>query len=127
MTDRIAMRLVMPRDLNPANRLFGGKMMAWIDEAAAIYAIGRLKTNRIVTKKISEVNFESPALQGDMLEFFASTAHIGRTSLTVRVDVQAKRFTGDAELDVKVSSCDVVFVAVDENGKSTPHNAYEVH
>lgn len=110
-------RHVRPTDLNSANRLFGGQMLSWIDESAAAYAMCYLKTTSIVTARISEVSFVHPAYQDDMLEFFASVSKIGRTSITVDLRVEANRF------DTKsvITTCSLVFVVVDRNGKPMAH------
>ena len=78
----LSRRLVMPNDLNYANSLFGGRALEWIDEESAIYAICQLETNQLVTKHIGEINFESPAMQGDVVEFGLETKQVGRTSIT---------------------------------------------
>lgn len=120
----IARRRIKPSDLNSANRLFGGQMLSWIDETAAVYAQYQLKSAEVVTARMSEVNFVAPALQGDFLEFFASTVKMGRTSLTVHVRVVAKWFVDGVEHDKLIGECDMVFVHVDKNGKPTAHGLF---
>jgi acyl-CoA hydrolase len=115
----VTRRRVRPIDLNAANRLFGGQLMLWIDESAAIYAMYKLKTTNVVTARISEVNFRQPVLQGDFLEFFASTVKYGRTSITVRMTVEVKRL--DDPNNTVAADCELVFVAIDTNGKPTPY------
>ena len=110
-------RLVMPADLNHANALFGGRALQWIDEEAAIYAICQLETNCLVTKHIGEISFQSPANQGDVVEFGLATKSVGRTSITISCLVRNKA--------TKTTICfadDIVFVKVDpETGLSVPH------
>ncbi|WP_269517752.1 acyl-CoA thioesterase [Alteromonas sp. BMJM2] len=104
----LSRRLVMPNDLNYANSLFGGRALEWIDEEAAIWAICQLETNCLVTKHIGEISFESPALQGDIVEFGLETKAVGRTSITVSCLVRNKA--------TKKTICfadDIVFVKVD--------------
>lgn len=104
----LSRRLVMPSDLNYAGSLFGGRALEWIDEEAAIYAICQLETNVLVTKHIGEISFESPALQGDVVEFGLATKKVGRTSITVTCMVRNKA--------TKKTICvadDIVFVKVD--------------
>lgn len=104
----LSRRLVMPNDLNYANALFGGRALEWIDEEAAIYAICQLETNCLVTKHIGEISFESPAIQGDVVEFGLATKRVGRTSITVTCLVRNKA--------TKKTICladDIVFVKVD--------------
>jgi acyl-CoA hydrolase len=104
----LSRRLVMPNDLNYANALFGGRALEWIDEEAAIYAICQLETNFLVTKHIGEISFESPAMQGDVVEFGLATKKVGRTSITVTCVVRNKA--------TKKTICladDIVFVQID--------------
>ncbi len=113
----LSRRLVMPSDLNYANSLFGGRALEWIDEEAAIYAICQLDTNVLVTKHIGEISFESPALQGDIVEFGLATKKVGRSSITVTCMVRNKV--------TKKTICvadDIVFVKVDpETRLPVPH------
>ena len=107
-------RIVMMRDLNPANTLYGGTTMGWIDEAASIYALELLDRDAaVVTLKISEVLFKLPVKLGDLLTFSASLNKIGRTSLDVLVSVH----NGEQE----VVSCDVTLVSLDINRRPIPH------
>lgn len=108
----LSRRLILPSDLNYANSLFGGKALAWIDEEAAIYAICQLETNCLVTKHIGAINFESPAQQGDVVEFGLRTKAVGRTSITITCMVRNKV--------TKKTICladDIVFVKVDPETK----------
>ena len=113
----LSRRLVMPNDLNYANSLFGGRALEWIDEEAAIYAICQLDSNFLVTKHMGEISFESPALQGDVVEFGLRTKAVGRTSITVTCLVRNKA--------TKKTICladDIVFVRVDpETRQPIPH------
>ena len=81
---------VKPEDLNPNGTLFGGSLLKWIDEEAAIYAIIQLDSQRVVTKLISEINFVSSARQGDIIELGITATEFGRTSLTLRCEVRNK-------------------------------------
>jgi acyl-CoA hydrolase len=113
-------RLVQPGDLNPGNRLFGGKLLAWIDEGAALYAMCQMRTKLVVTKKISEVLYDKPVFSGDVLEFWCETEHLGRTSLTVSCRVSRKNFQDSQDHSDVVTSCAIVFVAIDEEGRPRP-------
>ena len=83
-------RLVKPGDLNHRGTLFGGKLLEFIDEEAAIFAICQLETDSIVTKLISEINFISPAKNGDVIEFGMKRLSFGRTSLAFECVVRNK-------------------------------------
>ncbi len=110
-------RLVMPGDLNHADALFGGRVLSWIDEEVAVFVIGLLESKSIVTKHIGEISFESPAKNGDVIEFGLATKKVGRTSVTVTCLVRNTR--------TKKTICladDIVFVRVDpETSAPVPH------
>ena len=105
-------KLIKPEDLNGRNTLFGGRLMSWIDEECAVYAICQMNTHNIVTKYISEMNFVTPPYQGDIIEIGVETIKTGRSSLTVRCDVRNK----DSMQSI-VTIEKLVFVAVDEDGR----------
>ena len=107
---------IKPEDLNPNGTLFGGSLLRWIDEEAAIYAHIQLDNVRVVTKYISEINFISSAKQGDIIEMGMVATEFGNTSLTLAVEVRNK-LTHQTILKIDK----MVFVNLDENGKPTPH------
>jgi len=109
-------RLIKHEDLNPAERLFGGRLLAWIDEEAAIYAACQMDAKRIVTKYMSEINFVAPAHLGDVIEFGLQVTAMGRTSMTIRCMVRIK----DNKTTIIVVD-KIVFVCVDEQGRPTSH------
>jgi len=112
---------VKPEDLNPNGSLFGGSLLRWIDEEAAIYAIIQLDTPRCVTKYMSEINFVSSAKQGDIIELGMLATSFGRTSLTLTCEVRNK-LTRKTILAVDK----IVFVSLDEEGKPVPHGKTEI-
>ncbi|MCT2086024.1 acyl-CoA thioesterase [Microbacterium enclense] len=112
---------VKPEDLNANGTLFGGSLLRWIDEEAAIYAIIQLGNYRVVTKLISEINFEASALQGDLIEMGLTATHFGRTSLTMRAVVR-NMITRKRILTIER----LVFVSVDEDGKPKPHGYTDI-
>ena len=79
---------VKPEDLNPNGTLFGGKLLAWIDEELALYSIVQLENSRIVTKHMSEINFRSSAKQGDIVEIGIDVVRFGHSSLTLKCEVR---------------------------------------
>jgi acyl-CoA hydrolase len=107
---------VKPEDLNPNGTLFGGSLLKWIDEEAAIYAIVQLENSLVVTKYISEINFVSSAQQGDIIEMGITATDFGNTSLTMRCEVRNK-ITRKSILTIDK----LVFVNVDEDGNPLPH------
>lgn len=119
-------KLVMPKDLNPSNRLFGGRMMEWLDEAAAIYASCKLDTDQLVTLKVSELLFQNPGHQGDIIEFFCSTEAAGDKSFTVKVVAKTKPLGNYIDTDSKhIVTANIIFVAIDNKGRTVPHNYKE--
>lgn len=119
-------RLVRPEDMNPAHRLFGGRIMEWADEAAALHAMLYMNTQSIVTMKVSEIMFTNPALNGDILEFWAETTKVGTKSITVRLQIERRLFAHNADKPKLILDCEFIFVHVDENGKSKPHGLREI-
>lgn len=111
--------LVMYPHCNSGAHLFGGQMLAWVDEGAAMYAACQMKTDRLVTRKVGEVEFRVPVPLGHVCNVYARTKKEGNTSLTVTVTVTRKSFDGTGSEDV-VCETDLVFVALDEAGKPTP-------
>ncbi len=112
---------VKPEDLNAHNTLFGGRLMAWIDEEAAIYTTIQLGTNAVVTKYISEINFVSSARQGDIVELGIKAIRFGRTSLTLTCEVRNK-----ISQKTILTIDKIVFVAVDSEGRPVPHGRTEI-
>ena len=117
----VSHKMVMHEDLNPAGRLFGGRLMEWIDENAALFCMKKMQTRRLVTKKISEVIFNLPADLGDVLDFQFRVRTAGTSSLTVNCRVIATPVSHE-EVAKSIVDCDIVFVALDEHGKPSPHN-----
>ncbi len=109
-------RWVKPEDLNAHGTLFGGSLLRWIDEEAAIYAIVQLGNERVVTKFMSEIEFVSSAWQGDLIEMGIVATHFGTTSITLRCEVR-NMITRASILTIDR----IVFVSVDEHGAPAPH------
>jgi acyl-CoA hydrolase len=110
-------KLIKPEDLNPRGTLFGGQLLKWIDEEAAIYCMCQLDSKNIVTKIMSEVDFISSARLGDVIEIGCELVTFGVTSITIKCVVRNK----DTQHMITVID-KIVFVAVDEYGIPTPHN-----
>lgn len=113
-------KIVMHADLNGASTLFGGRALSWIDEEAAVYAASKLNSSRIVTKKIGEVDFVSPALLGDIVEIGCELVRVGRTSITVSCVI--RNLSRKTEI-VRVK--ELVFVHLNEQGMPAPHGIIE--
>lgn len=113
-------KLIKPQDLNAHGTLFGGTVLSWIDEEAAIFVTCQLAKGNIVTKFMTEINFVSSAGLGDIIEIGMETVEFGRSSISVRCEVRNK-FT--KETIIKIDK--IVFVHLSEAGKPTPHNITE--
>lgn len=112
---------VKPEDLNPNGTLFGGQLLAWIDEEAALYTIIQFENSRIVTKYISEINFMSSARQGDIVELGIEVIKFGKTSLTLKCEARNK-MTRETILTVD----HIVMVNLGADGKPQAHGKTEV-
>ncbi|MBU1371124.1 MAG: acyl-CoA thioesterase [Bacteroidetes bacterium] len=112
---------VKPEDLNPNGTLFGGSLLRWIDEEAAIYAICQLDNKRVVTKYMSEINFLSSAVQGDIIEMGITATKFGTTSITLFCEVRNK-ITRETILTID----EIVFVNIDANFKPVPHGKTKI-
>tara|TARA_B100000900_G_scaffold166710_1_gene141522 strand:+ start:404 stop:751 length:348 start_codon:yes stop_codon:yes gene_type:complete len=83
-------KLVKTSDLNGRGTLFGGTLLSWIDEEAAIFAFCQANSPHLVTKAMSEVNFVSPVMNGDIIEFGCELIGVGNTSISVKLEVRNK-------------------------------------
>jgi acyl-CoA thioesterase YciA len=109
-----AIRLtMMPRDTNAHGTVFGGIILSYIDVAGGVEAVRHTKHDRFVTVAMKEVIFHEPVFIGDLVSFYAETIKVGRTSITVHVDVEAERF-GQRGQKVRVTSAEVTFVAINQ-------------
>ena len=109
-------KAIKPDDLNCQYTLFGGRLLAWIDEECGIYCACQMQTKTLITKYISEMNFISPAYLGEVIEIGVDTVKAGRTSLTVSCIVREKI---SERIIVKIDR--IVFVAVNEEGRPVRH------
>lgn len=113
----IQTKLVLPPDTNHLQTIFGGKVLAYIDEIAAITAMKHAKAT-VVTASIDSVDFVSSARVGDMLELEAVVTSTGRTSMEVFVSVHSTNLlTGETKLTTESF---LTMVAMDQNNKPSP-------
>ncbi len=116
-----AIRVVLlPRDTNSRGTIFGGIILSYLDLAGAAQ-VSKLTKQRFVTVAMKEVEFKAPVLVGEVVSFYANTVRIGRTSVSVHVDVEVDR---DGRC-IPVTSADLTYVCVDETGVPTPVNPVE--
>lgn len=112
-----AMRIVTHPDVNGENRLFGGRLMEWIDEAAGI-AARRHCAGSVTTACVDTLQFKRPALLNDIVVIVARVTHVGRTSLEVQVDSYVEDVErGERDL---INSAYLTEVHVDAHGRPTP-------
>ena len=112
---------VKPQDLNPNGTLFGGQLLAWIDEELALYSIVQLENARVVTKHMSEINFKSSARQGDIVEIGIDVVKFGTTSLVLKCAV---RNMMTREIIITIDH--TTMVNLGEDGKPKPHGKTQI-
>ena len=112
---------VKPEDLNPNGTLFGGKLLAWIDEELALYSIIQLENSRIVTKHMSEINFRSSVKQGDIVEIGIDVVKFGMSSITLKCEA---RNIMTRETIITIDT--VTMVSLGTDGKPKAHGKTEI-
>ncbi|KIC03320.1 MULTISPECIES: acyl-CoA thioesterase [unclassified Flavobacterium] len=112
---------VKPEDLNPNGTLFGGQLLAWIDEELALYTIIQLENYRVVTKHMSEINFKSSARQGDIVEIGIDVVKFGNTSLVLRCIVR-NMMTRETIITID----NITMVNLGEDGKPKAHGKTKI-
>ncbi|WP_374957715.1 acyl-CoA thioesterase [Gilvibacter sp.] len=112
---------IKPEDLNPNGTLFGGRLLEWIDEEAALYTIIQLENPKVVTKYISEINFVSSAQPGDIVEIGIDVVHFGTTSISLQCEVRNKMTR-----EVIITIERIVMVSMGPDGKPKPHGKTKV-
>ena len=115
----LVMRVMpMPADTNPNGDIFGGWLMARVDQAGAVLP-ARIARGRLATVAVNQFLFKQPVSVGDLLSFYARVERIGNTSVTVHVEVLAERNPADPQV-VKVTEANLTYVAIDRDGKPRP-------
>ena len=108
----------MPSDVNANGDIFGGWVMAQVDLAGSVLPARHVK-GRMATVAVNQFIFKHPVRVGDILSFYASVQRIGRTSITVQVEVFAERYDAQGQY-LKVTEANLTYVAIDEQGKPRP-------
>ncbi|WP_225780921.1 acyl-CoA thioesterase [Xenophilus sp. Marseille-Q4582] len=108
----------MPADTNSNGDIFGGWVMAQVDLAGSVLP-ARYTAGRMATVAVNEFIFKQPVKVGDILSFYAAVTRVGRTSITVKVEVFAERIRLQGEY-VKVTEATLTYVAIDDNGRPRP-------
>lgn len=110
--------LAMPTDTNAAGDIFGGWIMSQVDIAGSIAAYRRAG-GRVVTVAVNSFQFHQPVFVGDLISCYAEVTRVGRTSLTVRVEVYAERGRG-IEAAIRVTEAELTYVAIDPDRRPRP-------
>lgn len=108
----------MGKDIGIHGNLFGGIMLAWIDEAAASYAAQICHSPNMVTVKVEEVVFKKPVKVGFQIRIYGAVKHVGNTSLTLRIE--ARKYNVYSQEESLVCTTNIVFVRIDESGEAIP-------
>lgn len=108
-----------PADTNSSGDIFGGWIMSQVDIAGSIAAY-RLARGRVVTVAVDSLQFHQPVLIGDLVSCYAEVIRVGRTSMTVHVEVFAERDRGGRAQHLRVTEAKVTYVAVGEDGRPRP-------
>ncbi|MCE9498993.1 MAG: acyl-CoA thioesterase [Leptospira sp.] len=116
--DLVTQHIIMSKDLNSHGNLFGGTILAWVDEAAALYAMKQISYSNIVTVNIDDVNFRSPGRNGDFVQIYSAIEKTGNSSLTVRT--VAASYNSVTKEKREIINCKVRFVCLDEKGRPFP-------
>ncbi len=110
-------KIVMARDIGIHGNLFGGILMAWIDEAAAAYATEYCHSPNLVTLKVGELLFKKPLKSGNHVRIYGEVANVGHTSISLQIDVRKYNLYSGEETVVCTTS--ITFVRIDDDGTPT--------
>jgi len=108
----------MAKEVGYHGNLFGGTMLAWLDESAAAFACQVADTGRMVTKHISALTFDRPVRPGQLIKIYGRVLKIGNSSLTV--ELEARRTSIYNGTQKTVCKCNMVFVRIDGDGEPVP-------
>ncbi|MFN0206045.1 MAG: acyl-CoA thioesterase [Planctomycetota bacterium] len=103
---------LMPKDTNALGSIFGGVILSHLDIAGAVEARKTAPDRLFVTVAMNRVVFEAPVFVGDLVSFYTETIRLGRTSITIRCQVEAERLR-EPGVTVRVMDAEIVYVAVD--------------
>ncbi|MCB9245178.1 MAG: acyl-CoA thioesterase [Flavobacteriales bacterium] len=114
----VTTHICMTRDIGVSGNLFGGIMMAWVDEAASVFACQVCHTPNMVTLKVEEVIFKKKIKVGYLIRIYAEVLQMGRSSITLAIEARkGSVYSGEEEVMLNTR---VTFVRVDEAGDPTP-------
>ena len=116
--DLLSKKIVMAKDIGIHGNLFGGILMAWLDEAAASLATEFCKTPNMVTVRIGELVFKKPLKAGNHLRIYGAVTEIGKSSISIALE--ARRYNLYSGEEVVVCNTNSTFVRLDDDGSPTP-------
>ncbi len=108
----------MGRDIGIHGNMFGGILMAWIDEAAASFATEYCYTPNMVTLKVGELQFKKPVKSGNHIRLYGQVTHLGNTSITL--DIEVRKYNLYSSVEMVVCTTSITFVRIDDDGNPTP-------
>lgn len=111
-------KICMGKDIGIHGNMFGGILMAWIDEAAAAFATEYCYTPNMVTLKVGELRFTKPIKAGNHIRVYGDVAHLGTTSITL--DIEVKKYNLYSGVETVVCITSITFVRIDDDGNPTP-------
>ncbi|MDP4201010.1 MAG: hotdog domain-containing protein [Bacteroidota bacterium] len=114
----ISKKICMARDIGIHRNMFGGILMAWIDEAGVAFATEYCSTPNMVTLRVGELLFKKPLKTGDHVRLYGDVEKLGNTSITVRVEV--RRYSLYSGEETLVCTTSITFVRIDDDGSPTP-------
>ncbi len=114
----ITKKIVMMRDIGIHGNLFGGTLMAWIDEAAAAFATEYCYTPNMVTVHVGEFTFLKPLKAGQHVRIYGAVSKLGKTSITLKIE--ARKFNLYSGEETTVCNTSITFVRIDDDGTPTP-------
>ena len=114
----ISTHICMKKDIGVHNNLFGGIMLAWLDEAGAAFTSQQIDSPNILTLKMSEVLFKEPITVGHIIKIYGEVLKVGNTSITIKLEARRHK----TESGKQKVACDVelVFVKIDSDGEPSP-------
>ncbi len=114
----VTKKIVMSKDIGIHGNLFGGTLMAWLDEAAGSFASEYCLTPNLVTVRVGELIFKKPVKTGQHLRIYAEAIGFGNTSITLQLE--ARRYSLYSGEETIVCSTNTTFVQIDDDGTPTP-------
>lgn len=113
-------KIVMTKDIGIHGNLFGGTLMAWVDEAAGSFAVEFCHSPHMVTIKVGELLFKKPLKVGNYVHLYGEVAHLGNTSITM--NIEARKFNVYSGEETIVCTTSITYVHIDNEGNPLPIN-----